>query len=74
MNNENVFFNPGDAIASSHDFKEARRSAQIIKAEKPTAGQLIIAKNAKNGKYAIYLADSVRDQNHGPPYKIADKL
>ena len=74
MNNENVFFNPGDAIASSHDFKEARRSAQIIKAEKPTAGQLIIAKNAKNGKYAIYLADSVRDQNHGQPYKIAEKL
>ena len=43
MNNENVFFNPGDAIASSHDFKEARRSAQIIKADKPTAGQIVIA-------------------------------
>ena len=42
MNNENVFFNPGDAIASSHDFKEARRSAQIIKADKPTASTLPI--------------------------------
>lgn len=74
MNNENVFFNPGDAIASSHDFKEARRSAQILKAEKPTAGQLIIAKSAKNGEYAIYLADKERDEAHGEPYHIKEKL
>ena len=74
MNNENVFFNPGDAIASSHDFKEARRSAQIIKADKPTAGQIIIAKNTKNGTYAIYLADKIRDDKQGEPYEIKDKL
>ena len=47
--NEAVFFNPGDAIASSHDFKEARRSAQIIKAERPTDRQIVIAENDKNG-------------------------
>ena len=74
MNNENVFFNPGDAISSSHDYKEARRSAQIIKANKPTAGQIIIAKNTKNGTYAIYLAENARDEKHGEPYKITDKL
>ncbi|GAA2865871.1 hypothetical protein [Lactobacillus intestinalis] len=74
MNNENVFFNPGDAIASSHDFKEARRSAQIIKADKPTAGQIVIAQNAKSGKYAIYFADKARDDKHGEPYKITEKL
>ena len=74
MNNENIFFNPGDAIASSHDYKEARRSAQIIKADKPTAGQIVIAQNSKNGKYAIYFADKARDEAHGEPYKIKDKL
>ncbi|RVU71095.1 MULTISPECIES: hypothetical protein [Lactobacillus] len=74
MNNENVFFNPGDAIASSHDFKEARRSAQIIKADKPTAGQLVIAKNAKSGEYAIYFADKARDDQQGVAYHIEDKL
>ncbi|WP_251716511.1 hypothetical protein [Lactobacillus agrestimuris] len=74
MNNENVFFNPGDAIASSHDYKEARRSAQIIKAGRPTADQLIIAKNEKDGTYAIYLEDKARDARHGEPYQIKDKL
>lgn len=74
MNSENVFFNPGDAIASSHDFKEARRSAQIIKADKPTAGPIVIAQNAKSGKYAIYFADKTRDDKHGEPYKITEKL
>lgn len=72
MNNEAVFFNPGDAIASSHDFKEARRSAQIFKAEKPTSKQIVIAQNATDGTYAIYYADSAK--NEGSPYHIKDRL
>ncbi|CCI85093.1 hypothetical protein [Lactobacillus pasteurii] len=71
---ESVFFNPGDAIASSHDYKAARRSAQIFKANKPTAGQIIIAKNAKNGEYAIYLADRIAPSNQGVRHDIKDRL
>ncbi|MCH3904457.1 MAG: hypothetical protein LKF01_06260 [Lactobacillus sp.] len=74
MNNENVFFNPGDAIASSHDFKEARRSAQIYKQEEGTTKKLVIAKNKDNGIYAIYYADNVVDEQHGVQHEIKDKL
>ncbi|CCI86779.1 hypothetical protein [Lactobacillus gigeriorum] len=56
MNNENVFFNPGDAIASSHDHKKVRRSRQIFKAAKPTAGKLVIDKANKNSTRPVYFA------------------
>ena len=72
--NEAVFFNPGDAIASSHDFKEARRSAQIIKAESPTGRQIVIAKNDKSGIYAVYYADKMQEDQTGTAYHIEDKL
>ena len=72
--NEAVFFNPGDAIASSHDFKEARRRAQIIKAERPTGRQIVIAKNDKSGIYAVYYADKMQEDQTGTAYHIEDKL
>ncbi|WP_297815940.1 hypothetical protein [uncultured Lactobacillus sp.] len=76
MNNESVFFNPGDAIASSHDFKEARRSAQIFKAEKPTARKIVIAQNDKNGEFAVYYADEVKSTplDVGAPHHIKEKF
>ena len=74
MNNENVFFNPGDAIASTHDFKEARRSAQIIKSKKTIKNQLVIAKNKENGMYAIYYANQKIDNKNGVSHEIKEKL
>lgn len=74
MNNENVFFNPGDAIASSYDFKAARRSAQIYKEKQTTDKRLVIAKNKKNGIYAIYYADDALDPDHGVKHELKDKL
>ena len=72
--NEAVFFNPGDAVASSHDFKEARRSAQIIKAERPTGRQIVIAENDKNGVYAVYYADSANKDQSGSAHHIKDQI
>ena len=72
--NEAVFFNPGDAIASSHDFKEARISAQNINAERPTGRQIVIAKNDKSGIYAVYYADKMQEDQTGTAYHIEDKL
>ena len=72
--NEAVFFNPGDAIASSHDFKEARRSAQIIKAERPTGRQIVIAENDKNGVYAVYYADNAKESQAGEAHHIKDRI
>ena len=72
--NEAVFFNPGDAIASSHDFKEAWRSAQIIKAERPTGRQIVIAENDKNGVYAVYYADSAKEDQNGIAHHIREQI
>lgn len=74
MNNESVFFNPGDAIASAHDYKEARRSAQIFKAEKPTGKKIVIAQNANNGEYAIYFADKIKNNPDGTLHHIKDEI
>ena len=62
MSNENVFFNPGDAIASSHDHKKVRRSGQIFKADKPTAGKLVIDKANKSSNRPIYITGKTMDK------------
>lgn len=74
MNNETVFFNPGDAISSSHDFKKARQSAQIFKAEKPTGKKIVIAQNDTNNEFAIYFADEVNTKKNGQPHHIKTEL
>lgn len=74
MTNQSIFFNPGDAIASTHDFKEARRSAEIFKAKTKANEKLVIAQNNKNGEFAIYYADKVADKTKGIPHHLKDKL
>ncbi|QNQ81047.1 hypothetical protein [Lactobacillus sp. PV034] len=74
MTNQSIFFNPGDAIASTHDFKEARRSAEIFKAKTDANNKLVIAQNDKNGEFTIYYADKVADKAHGIPHHLKDEI
>ena len=74
MTNQSIFFNPGDAIASTHDFKEARRRAEIFKAKTKANEKLVIAQNDKHGEFAIYYADKVADKTKGIPHHLKDKL
>lgn len=74
MTNQSIFFNPGDAIASTHDFKEARRSAEIYKAKSNGKKRLVIAQNDKNGDFAVYYADKISANNQGILHHIKDKL
>lgn len=74
MTNQSIFFNPGDAIASTHDFKEARRSAEIYKAKSNGKKRLVIAQNDQNGDFAIYYADKIANSNQGIPHHLKDKL
>lgn len=74
MTNQSIFFNPGDAIASTHDFKEARRSAEIYKAKSNGKKRLVIAQNDQNGDFAIYYADNIADSHQGIPHHLKDKL
>ena len=72
--NEDVYFNAGAAVASSPNFKEATRSAQIIKAVRPTGHQIAIAINDMSGIYAVYYADKMQEDQTGTAYHIEDKL
>ncbi|GAF39180.1 hypothetical protein FC83_GL002703 [Agrilactobacillus composti DSM 18527 = JCM 14202] len=57
---EIVFFNPGDAIANSHDFNEALRSAEIYKTKDPLQSPLVIVSPTKDdptNSFAVYFAD-----------------
>ena len=74
MTNQSIFFNPGDAIASTHDFKEARRSAEIYKTKSDAKKRLVIAQNDKNGEFAVYYADKVAEKTQGILHHIKDEL
>lgn len=74
MDNESIFFNPGDAIANSRDFREARRSAEVIKKERPTEKQIIIAEEDGTEIYAVYYADDATSPNFGTPHHIKDSF
>lgn len=71
---EIVFFNPGDAIANSHDFGEALRSAQIYRTKDSLQSPLVIVKptNDKDNGFSVYFADDA-DKNAAPDktsYKV----
>ncbi|WP_261806745.1 hypothetical protein [Lapidilactobacillus luobeiensis] len=52
---EDVFFNPGDAIANAHDFNSAMQSAEIFKQKAPLQSPLIIVEAAdKKDAFAVY--------------------
>lgn len=52
---EMVFFNPGDAIASDHDFNAALRSAEIFH-RKQKQHELMIVKEENGKTYAVFNA------------------
>ena len=53
--NEDVLFNPGDAIANAHDFAAARVSAEIYKQRNALQSPLIIVEDpAKKDSFAVY--------------------
>lgn len=68
---EDVFFNPGDAIANAHDFAKARRSAEIYKEKNPLQSPLIIVEDPdQEDAFAVYFAKDA----HQLPLKSATVL
>lgn len=68
---EDVFFNPGDAIANAHDFAAARRSAEIYKEKNALQSPLIIVEDAdEQNAFAVYFAKDA----HQLPLKSASIL
>ncbi|WP_125605022.1 hypothetical protein [Lapidilactobacillus bayanensis] len=65
---EDIFFNPGDAIANAHDFAAARRSAEIYKEKNALQSPLIIVEDAnQQNTFAVYFAKDA----HQLPIKSA---
>ncbi|AVK61755.1 hypothetical protein C5Z26_09435 [Lactobacillus sp. CBA3606] len=57
---ENVLFNPGDAISESHDYNEALRSADIYNAQHGRKRGLLIAKPLEEDHgYSVFYADDL---------------
>ncbi|MCD2256155.1 hypothetical protein FHQ08_05415 [Lactobacillus sp. CC-MHH1034] len=76
---EIVFFNPGDAIANSHDFGEALRSAEIYKTRNALQSPLVIVKpvNKDDAGFAVYFADEAAQQaktNKQQAYHIEKRM
>ncbi|WP_099974288.1 hypothetical protein [Lactobacillus terrae] len=75
---ERVFFNPGDAIANSHDFEGAMKSAEIFKMKNPTSSTIIVAKDVNNDKsFSIYFENDKKENSDDTstiPYNIEKKL
>ncbi|MFC6171312.1 hypothetical protein [Loigolactobacillus jiayinensis] len=72
--NEIVFFNPGDAIASGHDFNEAMRSAEIFHRDQKQ-NELMIVKEINGETYAIFnAADAKQDATSANRYHISKRL
>jgi hypothetical protein len=72
--NEIVFFNPGDAIASGHDFNEAMRSAEIFHRDQKQH-ELMIVKEVDGETYAIFnAADAQTDDTAANRYQVSKRL
>ncbi|MCG0876116.1 hypothetical protein IMAU10586_02691 [Lactiplantibacillus plantarum] len=57
---ENVLFNPGDAISESHDYNEALRSADIYNARHGRKRGLMIARPLEQDHgYSVFYADDL---------------
>ncbi|CAJ1225103.1 hypothetical protein [Lactiplantibacillus xiangfangensis] len=57
---ENVLFNPGDAISESHDFNQALRSADIYNAQHGRKRGLLIARPLEEEHgYSVFYADDL---------------
>ena len=69
---ENIFFNPGDSIASDFDFNKAYVSAQIYrhKAEKP----VLIVQEKDGRPYFIFDEDAAIDQETDEAKKLSKKF
>lgn len=60
---EDVFFNPGDAIANAHDFSAAERSAEIFKQRHTLQSPLVIVENAQSKEsFAVYFEKDAQEK------------
>lgn len=76
---EDVFFNPGDAIANAHDFNAAQRSAEIFKQSNLLQSPLIIVEDAnQDHSFAVYFEKDAQqqDEKNAPilKYHVRDRL
>lgn len=65
---ENVLFNPGDAISESHDYNEALRSADIYNARQGRKRGILIAKPLEEDHgYSVFYADDLISADGSKP-------
>lgn len=63
---EDVLFNPGDAISSSRDFTEAQRSADIYNARQGRKRGILIAQPLDGKDFSVFYADDLIPWDDAP--------
>ncbi|WP_290033492.1 hypothetical protein [Ligilactobacillus cholophilus] len=75
--NEDVFFNPGQSIASDYDYNKAYIAAQVYhqKVEKP----VLVVKEENDKPYIVFdekaaIEEEYKEKQHAKSYKIIERI
>ncbi|MCB5951378.1 hypothetical protein LI951_04815 [Enterococcus sp. BWT-B8] len=72
---ETIFFNLGNAIASSKDEKELIRTAQIEHDNRKMKGRLVIVEDPENGEQLLFdFSDAENNPGSGKKFIIKQSL
>lgn len=72
---ETVFFNLGNAIASSRDEKELMRTVQVEQDRRKLRGDFIIVEDPENGEQLLFsLADVTKENESSKAFKVKKRL
>lgn len=71
---ETIFFNLGNAIASSKDDKELIRTAQIEHDRRNGKNKLVIVEDSENGDYLLFDFSDSKDADHGKEFIVTRTL
>lgn len=75
--NEDVFFNPGQSIASDYDYNKAYIAAQVYhqKVEKP----VLVVKEENDKPYIVFdekaaIEEEYKEKQHAKSYKVIERI
>lgn len=75
--NEDIFFNPGQSIASDYDYNKAYIAAQVYhqKVEKP----VLVVKEENDKPYIVFdekaaIEEEYKEKQHAKSYKIIERI
>jgi hypothetical protein len=69
---ESVFFNLGNALASSKDTKELMRTMQIEQNKREKRGRFVIVEDEKNNEKLLFELPEILPSTKGKEFKVKE--